>query len=617
MTVTPSLQEASSQTLQVGRVQRWRQKVILTLQQQLYVLILLAILPALAIQIYGSIKAHNERAELVRAEALRLAKFVSGELDRIIEANRAVLITIARGPSVRAHDQAKCTRYVVSLADKFPAFIGFSIINSNGHIWCSSRSQPAGSMRLGDLNFSQQDFFKEAKAAKQFTISSFTLAQGSKDPILPLSLPLSGPTGRFDGVISSGLNLFWLNNYFASKPLPPDGVIGISDRDGTNLVRVPPLPEGMTGTRMRDESRWMLTAVEPGTTESVARDGVERIIGFLPPITTPNGLLVAVGIGKRAATAKLWASMVQEMALLLLTLVLALLAAAVGGRLFVARPVTQLVDTTDRWRRGDLRARAGLQEKTSEIGRLGAAFDNMADALEAREQELKGAITRRDTAVAHQALLMDELNHRVKNMLAAVQSIVAQTLQTTGDSTKARDTIESRLIALARSHDLLTRERWEGAGMHDLAMQTLAPFGAKLDGNGRWIIHGDNIKLRPKVTLALGMALHELATNAVKYGALSVPEGIVSLTWQSEAGDGEERLKVKWQESEGPVVSKPSRKGFGSELIETALASELDGTIELNYASTGLICLIDIPIRKKRVAILTEAEPTSHNPRPS
>ncbi|MBM7046972.1 MULTISPECIES: HWE histidine kinase domain-containing protein [Rhizobium] len=197
---------------------------------------------------------------------------------------------------------------------------------------------------------------------------------------------------------------------------------------------------------------------------------------------------------------------------------------------------------------------------------------------------------------AQSRMLIDELNHRVKNTLATVQSIVWQALRNASDIEVIRDSIEPRLFALSRSHDLLTRESWEGAGLLDLVKAALEPFGI---GNGRsehFVITGTNIRVSPKVALALGIAFHELATNAVKYGAFSNKAGSVLISWTVEPSPEGKRLLLRWREKDGPAVAPPSRKGFGSRVIERGLAHELEGTVDLDYQTEGVVCTINFPV---------------------
>jgi len=193
-------------------------------------------------------------------------------------------------------------------------------------------------------------------------------------------------------------------------------------------------------------------------------------------------------------------------------------------------------------------------------------------------------------------MLIDELNHRVKNTLSTVQSIVWQTLRTTTDPKAIRQSIESRLFALSRSHDLLTREKWESAGLRDIAHDALEPFGVSGGRADRIVIAGKNIRFPPKSALALGIAFNELATNAVKYGALSNAVGSILIEWTMETTPAEKRLLLNWTEKGGPPVTPPAHKGFGSRVIERGLAHALEGAVHLDYRPDGLVCTMDIPL---------------------
>lgn len=207
-------------------------------------------------------------------------------------------------------------------------------------------------------------------------------------------------------------------------------------------------------------------------------------------------------------------------------------------------------------------------------------------------------LTKHKTAQAHSAMLIDELNHRVKNTLASVQSITSQAFKNSSDLQEIRHSIESRLFALSRSHDLLTLKKWEGAGLLDLIHDALQPFGIQDQQQNRFAVTGANIRLTPKMTLALGIAFHELATNAMKYGALSNESGSITIAWTVEPAPDGDRLILHWREKGGPLVVSPSRKGFGSRVIEHGLPHELSGKVYLNYLPEGVACTIEIPISK-------------------
>jgi two-component sensor histidine kinase/PAS domain-containing protein len=203
-------------------------------------------------------------------------------------------------------------------------------------------------------------------------------------------------------------------------------------------------------------------------------------------------------------------------------------------------------------------------------------------------------VTERKEAEERQRLLLNELNHRVKNTLATVQSIASQTLRTATSETAFRDAFEARLVALSKTHNLLTDQNWRGASLHDLVISELRPHAGGREGGGSRILleSEHDIRLNPKAAVALGMAMHELATNAVKYGALSVPGGRVTVRSRVDG----RCLIVDWVESGGPSVESPRRRGFGSRLLEQGLAGELAGDVRLDYLPAGLVCHMELPL---------------------
>lgn len=203
-------------------------------------------------------------------------------------------------------------------------------------------------------------------------------------------------------------------------------------------------------------------------------------------------------------------------------------------------------------------------------------------------------ITDRRIAEAHRDLLATELAHRVKNTLATVQSIIRYTLRTSTNLKEAEATLDARIMALAGAHDVLIRDSWEGATLDEVVGVALRPFGT--EQAGRFACGGPTVHLTSRVALAFAMALHELATNAVKYGALSTDAGSVLLTWDILDGIGSDRLRFRWQESGGPTVTPPTRTGFGSRMIERALAVEIGGSAEIDYRPAGILFQATAPL---------------------
>jgi PAS domain S-box-containing protein len=204
-------------------------------------------------------------------------------------------------------------------------------------------------------------------------------------------------------------------------------------------------------------------------------------------------------------------------------------------------------------------------------------------------------ITEQKHAEEQQRFFLDELNHRVKNTLTTVQSIASQTLRTTETSAQFKEAFEGRLLALSKTHNLLTRKSWREAELRDVAEQELAPY--RKQGDERVVLNGPNVRLPARYAINLGLVLHELVTNAAKYGALSTNAGHLEMNWTVvENEDRPDQLRIHWTESGGPPVAPPKRQGFGSRLIRRSIEGELGGYMVLNFAEGGVSYDISVPL---------------------
>jgi PAS domain S-box-containing protein len=252
----------------------------------------------------------------------------------------------------------------------------------------------------------------------------------------------------------------------------------------------------------------------------------------------------------------------------------------------------------DRWalQEKDLRVMAaGLSESVEETfsGADGTkTYLSTRSPLRAKEGAVIGLvnismdITARKKAEARRRLLMEELNHRVKNTLVIVQAMARQTLKAAPSDRIAWNTFESRLIAMAKAHDILMREDSGGADIRDIVAEALNMHG--LQHSAAFEIDGPSAWVDSQTALALAMVLHELGANAIKYGALSRPEGVVQTVWRVEMQDCERFLAFSWRETGGPKVQKPSKAGFGSRLIEEALGRRGTESTRIDYLETGV-----------------------------
>lgn len=196
-------------------------------------------------------------------------------------------------------------------------------------------------------------------------------------------------------------------------------------------------------------------------------------------------------------------------------------------------------------------------------------------------------------AAQRQRLLIDELNHRVKNTLATVQSIASQTLRSTNDVALARKAFEARIMALSKAHTMLSDRQWHDTEIGHLICQELRAFDGDQVRYG-----GPVLVVNAKATVALALVVHELATNAARHGALSVPEGTLAVNWREGEDDS---LVLEWVERGGPPVREPARRGFGSRLLSTVVTGELGGALSLEHEEAGLRAQLSIPLSAYRV----------------
>ncbi|MBF9196419.1 PAS domain-containing sensor histidine kinase [Microvirga terrestris] len=216
-------------------------------------------------------------------------------------------------------------------------------------------------------------------------------------------------------------------------------------------------------------------------------------------------------------------------------------------------------------------------------------------------------ITDRKQVEEHRELLINELNHRVKNTLTIVQSMASQSLKQMSEENRPKvQAFEDRLFALARAHDVLTRENWEGAELREIINEVVEPYLRQKTKH--FEIDGPHLRLIPRTALAIAMAIHELATNAAKYGALSVSSGCVFITWTVTTNENP-HLELRWQERDGPPVSLPTRRGFGTRLIERSLATDVGGNVRLTYEPAGVVCVMDVPLRDEGGVLEPSARP--------
>jgi two-component sensor histidine kinase len=546
-----------------------------SLSSRLFVVTAVALVPAVAIAISSVLTVQRDRTADLHGDALRTAELVAMEVEQTVTSVESVLRTIASAPVVRGADSAACSALLADTANAVAFIAALHIVNDDGSIRC--RSNPA------DEDFVSRDYFTRALETDRLVTG--TMAEtGSGRPRLPIALHISGTDSVTASVAIAQLDLAWLEHRLQRRTLPSGGSITIVDRTGTILARVPD-PETFVGTKIRPEYQYLLDEALPGTLEVLSQDGTNRILGYFPPAVTSSGLYVSAGYSTDEGYATMRTVAFQALGLALLGIALASVLAFYTARAFIARPVGVLLDTVSAWRNGNTTARTGMKDEDGEICSAGASLDNfMSEALANREARKKADEARE--------LMRDELEHREKNLLATVQAIARQTFPQAGNEA-AFGVFAQRMNAISEANRLLKQSGWQSTSLRHLILNGVSTFVG--DNVDRVSTHGPDVVVKGDVATALGMSIHELCTNALKYGALSNDTGTVSIEWDVEPADHGGSFTLTWTERGGPKVKKPERTGFGSKVIKHALSAQTGGVVEITHDPQGLVCRLTAP----------------------
>jgi PAS domain S-box-containing protein len=355
----------------------------MSLVARLYLLVVLAVLPALLIQGWDELALRRDREAQVREEALRLAWSAASELSGILDGAHTLLVSLANAPSVRGRDGATCDALVTTLGRDLEKYVALGAVDTAGRWFCTE-----GGLQAEERDAAGQSWFEAGRTAPGFAVAAYTRNPVTGRDTLPMTLPFQDPGGEAGGLVRASLDLEWLRQHFAARPLPPGASIAVTSRDGSLVLRLPePAPLGQP---MREEFRWMLDAVAPGVVAGPGGGTSSRLIAYVPPAAMPErALLVSVSLSPTEALPNLAAASWRGALLIGLCLLLALAAARFAGRAFIVEPVAALLRAAERWRAGDLAARVGLPPRGSELSRLGAAFDAMAESLERHEAQVR------------------------------------------------------------------------------------------------------------------------------------------------------------------------------------------------------------------------------------
>ncbi len=351
----------------------------MSLLTRLFLLVVLAVLPAIGIQAYNEYDLRaSERVE-THHHVLSLTRFAAAETDRIVGGVRNLLVALTNDATIIGGDPAACKLSLTRLVAQYPEISSLAVFDPAGRPLCADHALPDG-VSIGDT-----PYFQSALRSGAFAVGGYDSQLGSR-PVLPLALAYDGVPGRRGGVLVAALSLDWLNDYFAAKGLDAETAISLIDRNGIYLTRLP--HRSSVGGKAGADLLPTLQAEHETTTEWTSHDdNIARILGVVPLKTAPNGLWLSVGLPKSAAFASLDRAAERAALLVTIDIVLALLAAWLIGRIVIGRPIGALLAAAQRWSRGEYRVRVALSDRTSDFGRLGLAFNDLVEAIDRRERE--------------------------------------------------------------------------------------------------------------------------------------------------------------------------------------------------------------------------------------
>ncbi|WP_240540121.1 sensor histidine kinase [Salinarimonas soli] len=520
--------------------------------------------PILLMSIFiGWAYLHQEARRIDRVAEAQVAA-VAADIESRLEGLRGALTVLSVSPSVVGGDVAEIRRHIKQIG--MPDDFWFVLRDPGGQQLMNTKLPPDAALPKfasegDDLIFEQGRTY----------YANLIWGPVGRTWITGIAIPVrSAPGGA--GVTSS-LSVIIPAAYFkqAFDRVPAGWIVAINDRNGAIIARSPSHDEWVGKPMSR--TGWEVTKDVPPGAGGLWRDvysleGI-RVQGAYHRMASTGWLIGVSALPEVYESPRRSILLIGGAAAMVSLLSAALLAGFMGRRITGAINALQVKAAAMREMRDMDVPRTSLQE----VNAVGTIMRDTARVLRRREEQ--------------QATLIQELNHRVKNTLATVQSISRMTMKTSGGLSSFDEAFSARLMALSATHNLLTVSAWSGVDLKELLTVELKPFQSS-----RVSFSGPHVTLPSNVAIALGMVVHEMGTNAAKYGALKADEGEVRIEWSAERGV----LRLEWREAGGAPVAPPARAGFGSRLIERTIRGELQGTIERTFDRSGLRAVLTIPM---------------------
>jgi two-component system sensor histidine kinase/response regulator len=425
---------------QAQRQSPYRSPLRIGLTGRVLILVIFAVVPALLIQAWNEYDLRIAREADIRQQVVQITKQFGEEIGELREGARQLLLALAQLNTVKSRQPDACSTLFSKLKARFANYSVLGAADLDGRVFCASG--PTSYSSVAD-----QPFFTRAVAQPGLAVGNYWVDPVSDKRMIHFAERFEDSDGNIAGVVFAGLDLAWLSDHLKERGLSPTASILIADREGNIIARLPH-PELLVGKNMRKSHEAIMDGDRTGWEEAVGVDGATRIFGYVPPSLPPRDFFLSAGQSKAEAFAAIDGATKRGIALILASLFAAIWAAWAGGRNFIRRPIEDLLSVTAEWRNGNYDARTHLEDRSSEIGRLGAAFNQMADVLAARhaaqqraEEELRqlnatleSRIEQRTTelegAVRAKSQFLANMSHEIRTPLNGVLGMLELVRQT-------------------------------------------------------------------------------------------------------------------------------------------------------------------------------------------
>jgi len=538
------------------------------------IILALAGIPGILVAVFLTVQKFNEETEQIETGVARLASLGAAQHEIVLANAKILLEAVAKSQRQIGMTGADCQAGLKEWGERSPAFVALTLFGIDGNIICTDAQSEL------PYTIDGQTWFLDARKEQRFTLSDYSVARSGT----PLLLAADAVLSRDEETVAIAvlaISLDWLDFIASDVDLPPEGTITAVGPEGQILTHRAAGGGGDSALPPSDEALQSVLGNNEGTLRAQDRSGATRVYGYSK--TKSGEVVVMVGLPRFVEYSEWRSALLHTLLAPIVILLLAMGAAAWASEALVVRHVRSLITTTDEITEGNLAARSEVDYEEHELGELAAAIDAMAESLEEHEHHL-------EQQIEETQLVAREMQHRIANSLTLAQSIAAHTARQSRSTEEFNKEFSARLQALSASNRLLADTRWSSADLRELLELILEPYASTEENNVD--LHGPKVRLDPRTAVALSLSVHELATNAAKYGALSESGGRITLRWTFKDENGDKLMSLQWRESGGPRPTTGNDQGFGTRLLQMMIEGQLGGRVDADYRPDGLVCTL-------------------------